>query len=308
MNPTSSQCVIQAIAFTPLPRMDLEGNGSNELEEDAVTFVCELDPIDTHGYSGLSFPLRLDGKQKEAMMNKLKEGEIISNESTLLFTNGIQLSDDGMYVSSPDLDLYPGSKNVKQKDSRLFVTGDKNLLVVKVIDVNGLAVAESLAQISDDVFGSFSNPVNLKSQMSACSFGKVNFIPGAFPESAGDNADSPGVIEVNIPISLTASNRYDVANAVTTAVQEKLGTSLPGPYQHVMCVLESCYVGCGWKAYAQVNGWQSISHDEFYKHVRTQMHGKCLLCMLVLSVAIEFHILIHILHLIYSTWAQFQFS
>jgi len=58
------------------------------------------------------------------------------------------------------------------------------------------------------MFGSFSkNPANLKSHTSACSFGKVNFIPGAFPESAGDSVDSPGVIEVKIPISLTDNTK-----------------------------------------------------------------------------------------------------
>jgi hypothetical protein len=77
------------------------------------------------------------------------------------------------------------------------------------------------------------------------------------------NAPSPvpyeasGVISVTIPIDMTtAADRYAVRNAVTTAVQAKLGFSLPGPYEQVMYILKDCYSSdCSWAAYAYINSW-----------------------------------------------------
>ena len=37
-----------------------------------------------------------------------------------------------------------------------------------------------------------------------------------------------------------------------------------------MYVVEKCYVGCGYAAYAYVNGWLSVYQDQFYKHVGVQ--------------------------------------
>jgi hypothetical protein len=42
------------------------------------------------------------------------------------------------------------------------------------------------------------------------------------------------------------TTRLYLNSAVTQAVQAKLGRSLPGPWDHVMYVLEACYVDCGW--------------------------------------------------------------
>merc|ERR1719253_1280637 len=47
--------------------------------------------------------------------------------------------------------------------------GEKPILVVRVTDSGGLVRPESAAQISDDIFGTTGDPVNLKSQLGACS-------------------------------------------------------------------------------------------------------------------------------------------
>ena len=63
-------------------------------------------------------------------------------------------------------------------------------------------------------------------------------------------------------------------NAVTSAVYNDFGISLPGQYQQVMYVLEGCYQDCGWAAYAYVNSWLSVYQGAYYKYVGVQMHGK----------------------------------
>lgn len=153
-------------------------------------------------------------------------------------------------------------------------TGNKPMLVVKVIDVNGLAQDETPAVISDDVFGTSGDAVNLKSQMNACSMGRLTIIPG--DNNSGRISQSvysaPGVISVTIGVSLVTSSPTEIRNAVTTAVQKKLGVALPGPYKNVIYVLEKCYVDCGWAAYAFVNGWNSIYVGDNYKFVGVTMH------------------------------------
>jgi hypothetical protein len=154
------------------------------------------------------------------------------------------------------------------------VTGIKTILVVKVKDSDGRARSESLAQISDDVFGSFGNSMTLKSQMSACSFDQLDIIPGLLPDGSDTRSeDSPGVIDITISESLL-NDRSIVRNAVTTAVEDLLNITLPEPYQHVMYVVEGCYEDCGWAAYAYLNSWLSVYQGDYYKCVGVQMHGE----------------------------------
>jgi len=157
------------------------------------------------------------------------------------------------------------------------VVGDKPILVVKVTDSVGRAREESAIQIGDDIFGSVNDPVNLKSQLYDCSHGVLNVVPGdngsSNPVVDQDKYSAPGVIEITIDIDITtASDRYAIHNAVTAEVQEYMGFSLPGPYEQVMYVLEKCYVGCGWAAYAYVNSWMSVYQDVYYKQVGVLVH------------------------------------
>jgi hypothetical protein len=106
-----------------------------------------------------------------------------------------------------------------------------------------------------------------------CSFGQLNIVPGVLPNDSDVNVNSPGVIEVRIDVSLS-NRRSKVRNAVRRAVENKYGIILPGPYQHVMFVLEGCYEDCGWAAYAYMNSWLTVYQGNSYKLVGVQMHGK----------------------------------
>ena len=262
-NPLSSSCTVEVAIKLPIP--------DESMDTDEVSFECELDPTDTKGVSGISVPLKLDDEQKSDLQKKLETGELVSGESELMFDNGIMLSDIEVDIP-PGQGLSISNDNVSTNDRRLAIlSGEKPILVVKVTDVNGLARTESPAQIGDDIFGTLNDAVNLKSQMAACSMNELNIVPGEAP-----NAAAPGVIEVTIPISLTSSSQQEIRNAVAIAAQAKLEFSLPGPYQQVMYVLEKCYVGCGWAAYAYVNSWLSVYQGGYYKSAGVQMHGECL--------------------------------
>ncbi|KAL3796048.1 hypothetical protein ACHAW5_010586 [Stephanodiscus triporus] len=55
-------------------------------------------------------------------------------------------------------------------------------------------------------------------------------------------------------------------------MQDKLQMKLPGPYKHVMYIVESCYVDCGYAAYAYVNNYISVYQGKYYKDVAVSMH------------------------------------
>ena len=39
-----------------------------------------------------------------------------------------------------------------------------------------------------------------------------------------------------------------------------------------MYIIEKCYNGCGWAAYAYPNSWMSVYQMEYYKHAAVQLH------------------------------------
>lgn len=209
----------------------------NDLDD--VSFHCILDPIDSGRKSEISLPIRVSEGQKEILHSMFESGHIISGWSTLSLDRDMEISSEGLFVSTSKntFDIGEGSKH----NERRLVTaeGDKPVLVVKVIDSVGRQRPESTDQISDDIFGTHGDQMTLKSQMTACSYGKVNIIAGVGDE----HEQSPGVIEVTIDKSLVGNSREVIRQAVITETESLLGHSLPGPYSHVMFVLEGCYTG-----------------------------------------------------------------
>ena len=244
------------------PEMDVIPPEFNE-----IAFDCELN-------SNLILPLLVDLTQRKSLEEAFFSGELRSSESTIILKNS------GFTITNEGIQILPGHKiqygKIPNERRRLATpTGVKHTLVVKVTDSGGLARSESTETISQDIFGGFDDNLNLKSQMEACSFGKLTITAGDPPtNSAKENEVSPGVIEVTIPISLKTNNRYKVNNAVRAAVETKLGFQLPGPYDLVMFVLEECYVNCDWAAFAYINSWLSVYRGWYYMRVGTQMHGK----------------------------------
>ena len=122
---------------------------------------------------------------------------------------------------------------------------------------------------SDEVFGTGVDPNNLKSALRECSWDQAIV---TLPSAGTNQMAAEGVIEVSIGISLTDNSRGIIRNAVTTAVQNKLGYSLPGPYDYVLYALEKCYEDCGWAAYAYVNSWNSVYQSGYYKQPGVLVH------------------------------------
>ena len=259
---TTAECTLLVSSFLPV---------SDSLDDDDI-FECELDPSDSDGIQGLSLPLDLSRSQKNTLRDLLRTGLIIPGQSKLEHGAGRQFNKKKFFIP-PGFDV---AKNVRKNESqseigtrKLEVTGTMSILVVRVTDSGNLVHTDSADDMSANIFGSTSDTLNLKSQMNGCSMGNLNIVEGDLSTA---NEAAPGVLDVTIDIPLEGSRRAEIRNAVTTAVQAKLGITLPGPYANVLYILEGCYSECGWAGYAYVNSWNSVYQGNFYKNVGVGMH------------------------------------
>ena len=154
------------------------------------------------------------------------------------------------------------NNNARQLSTSLL-TGTKPILVVRVTDSEGRAVSDTSEVISTNIFGdsSSSDAPNLKSQLEECSQNLIT-------------VTNPGVLDVTIPISLTdeSNSRTTIRNSITTATQTALGHELPGPYHHVIYIVEGCYHDCGYMAYAYINSWNVVVLGTYYNNVGLMLH------------------------------------
>ena len=91
------------------------------------------------------------------------------------------------------------------------------------------------------------DPVNLKSQLEACSYDQLELIPGdngasvmdgkraVYEEDNGGGGPDSGTITVTLDIALDGDgvDRYSIHNNARSKAEQKLGISLPGPFHQV---------------------------------------------------------------------------
>ena len=234
------------------------GSSSNSIDRNSYfeeSFVCEQ--ID-----GTAYRVRGTEKQIQSLRVALNEGDFVSSEVTIPGVTVVEgVGALGQPSPGPEALLPAGTdfkfvasgrRRRKQlngggRRGLASYSGVKEVLVVRVTDSKGLQ-PDRPGSMSDNIFGTYGDKNNLKTQMKACSFGKLDIVP---TEDCGKvKCDAPGVIDVTINISLKSANRNQIRNAASEAVRIKTGITLPGNYDHVMYVVEGCYNNCGYAAYA----------------------------------------------------------
>eukprot|EP00548_Thalassiothrix_antarctica_P016216 CAMPEP_0194194290 /NCGR_PEP_ID=MMETSP0154-20130528/75503_1 /TAXON_ID=1049557 /ORGANISM="Thalassiothrix antarctica, Strain L6-D1" /LENGTH=954 /DNA_ID=CAMNT_0038918707 /DNA_START=30 /DNA_END=2890 /DNA_ORIENTATION=- len=245
---------------------------------DELNYECERN-------DGTTLPLIMDKAQQQLLTMMVEDGNVIPGEATFE-SLGATVTSNGLVVQhGVEINFEKKSERTSRNRRKLVTkSGDTYYLVVRVIDINGLAHPHSTVTMSDNMFGTINDPVNMKSQIYDCSAGALNIVPG-YPDSATEaqkvNIDAvtvdlehpAGFMEANINIDITtASSRYDVRNAIITKVNELLGFTLPGPFDHVVFNIEKCYLDCGWAAYAYINSWNQVYQGNYYLQTGVQVH------------------------------------
>lgn len=115
--------------------------------------------------------------------------------------------------------------------NRKLATSDRKVLVVHVTAQDSFPTV-SASVLSDKVFGTDGDVVNLKSQFAACSYNKLNFEP-AMHELVTD-----GVYNVTIDQTVTGEYAITVQNYITQQLQVDFGVdSIDGLFDHIMYVI-----------------------------------------------------------------------
>lgn len=198
---------------------------------------------------------------------------ILHSGVTEIDTNGATFDDNGNLVlphGGP-----PGLVNKPNRALRKLAvtTGDRSVLVVRVVATDG-ATTSNEATLSNKVFGTSGDPVNLKSQTLACSKDKLNFVTAANMNKVAGGANSTnisvGVTTVNVAVSTTQGDAT-MRNEITSALNTQFGVASPSSLaNHVMyCLPAGTLSGI---AYAYINSWMSVYSNQWCNYVSAQMH------------------------------------
>lgn len=245
------ECTINAIALLQIPgELSIEG-GDEE-------YGCD-------DGSGSFRPLHLDEVQRKSLQGLAASGKVSYGKSKI-DVNGATFNQDGSITMPPGKTISAEARENHGNpfDRRLTGTGVKHFLVFRVTDVNGLVHSDSAQVMSDNVFGTKSgakrDAINLKTQLAACSVGQYTVVPGA--KTGIDISmfqSAPGVIDIQLDISLENSSRATVRTAAINKARELMGTTdLTTFADHTLFSLENCYQDCGWAAYAIMGGYYQV--------------------------------------------------
>jgi hypothetical protein len=150
--------------------------------------------------------------------------------------------------------------------NRRLRTGTKRVLVLRAIASDKTTTATE-AELSDDIFGTSGDVINLKTQYRSCSDNQLIFEPLTTNSLVG----SDGVYTVNIPTTVvTNAADGDIVDAMVAKATADLGT-LTSLVDYVMVCVPPGTSG-GWIAYAYINYWLSVFNDNWCRYPSGQLH------------------------------------
>ena len=200
---------------------------------------------------------------------ELEKHHVVSGSTTLRVKGaGIERTTGELLIPRQSRHEYgTAPSSVRRRGSLRRHLNDGSRLVL-VVHVNGLDAntTSEMPEMSDKVFGTFGDKVNLKERFEACSYGQIRMEPFSSSETDGH----AGVLEVNIPEYIIGNDRKAVANAAVKATSNLIG-DLPSQLDHVMFCLPGGTSG-DWIAYAFKNHWISVYNDEWCNVPSAQMH------------------------------------
>jgi hypothetical protein len=127
-------------------------------------------------------------------------------------------------------------------------TGQKTVLVLRVVGAD--ASAPVATELSDSIFGTSGDIVNLASGYNDCSYGQLKFGPVQYNKVG--TGSSAGVYQVTITNTIAGASDSTIRSAALTKAQTDLGvSSLSSVAHHTMMCLPTGTTG-GWIAYVSM--------------------------------------------------------
>ena len=245
-------------------------------------FLCEMP-------SGAFAAIKGTDEQFTELRTMLNRGTLISASSSIEVEMESALtsaSAEGVESSSPTTVATLPSGGIQLIDNTGDVgsrrrlgdntfEGDKKILLVRVTDVDGRAVSSSARTISDKFFGTYGDTMTVTSGFEDCSYGKLKMTYDYGTTKYDSKLSAPGVVDVDIGIKLTTSPQASIIQAAAVAAMEKMNVGFPGPFAHVIFILEECYTSddeCNFAAYGYVNHWLIATIGNNWMYPAVVMH------------------------------------
>lgn len=277
-------------AFNYYPDADAivtyDANPQIETDEE---FLCELS-------SGAIAAIQGTDEQFTTMRKMLNNSTLISAESnvemavqripSIVTAEGIpdRFAKEEVIVSLPtgNIKLIEEDESIQRRlyDKRRKLgnryEGNKKILLIRITDVDGRSIPETARQVSDKFFGTYGDAMTVKSGFESCSFGAMQITSDYSGTSVDQSVMSaPGVVDVKIGLSLSSASQVAIIEAAATATMKKMKIGLPGPFAHVIFILEDCYTGeaeCNFAAYGYVNHWVLVTLGHNWAYPAVIMH------------------------------------
>lgn len=144
----------------------------------------------------------------------------------------------------------------------------KKVLVLR-IEAADKATTASESELSDDIFGTDGDLLNLKSQFNACSYGQLQFEPLTSNGIVGTD----GVYTVSLPTTIvTGGDDNAIAWAAVDKAEADLGDLLTNFADHVVVCMPPGTSDGEWAAYAYSDHWLSVYNDVWCAYPSGLMH------------------------------------
>jgi hypothetical protein len=160
---------------------------------------------------------------------------------------------------------------LRNSNERKLQTGTKTVLVIRAIAFDASTTA-SEAMLSNAIFGTSGDVVNLKSQYAQCSDGKLHFQPLTTNTLVGTD----GVYTVNLPTTIVnGSYNSKIQDIITEKAASDLGGPLESIADHVMLCMPRGTISnttVNWIGYARLNHWLSVYNDDWCRSPSLQLH------------------------------------
>jgi hypothetical protein len=218
------------------------------------------------------------GRQSTFWEQKMESGEFSSGETQVTGCEFVQSFKGGpaeecfipeghtRFLSNVVVNIDNERRNLADR-----VTGERTILVVRVIANNRATSARerALARLV------FDDSVNVATQYTACSHGKLNFTkPDNRSLTGNNNGGETGIRRgvTTVRVNMYTSRGHEaMRNAITAALNENFGVSSPNALaDHVMyCLPADTMDGI---AYAFIGSWMSVYSDTWCGSLSGQMH------------------------------------
>jgi hypothetical protein len=250
------------------PTFDCELQGS-DVEKAGVTFVTleGLDEKELEDHNVISGVTTLQVEDAEIVPKKGKL-KIPSNSKRKYGTAAPRGKKKGSKKggASDDTTNKGIGRNVRGREL-LPLSEAKEVLVVRIRG-NDESTTDSMSELSDAVFGTSGDSVNLSERYDSCSYGQLTMEPYEGTTATGVSIPgaqyTKGVVEVEISNNIQGADHSTIKNAAVNAATALLG-DLPSQFDHVMLCIPSGTSG-GWIAYGK-----SVRRILLLRHLRA--HG-----------------------------------